>query len=52
VLAAVALFRILYTFIPFVLGAALIAAMEFRALKAARAAAHQDDAPALPANRH
>ena len=52
VLAAVALFRLLYTFIPFVLGAAVIAFMEARALKAARAPDPPADAQALPANKH
>jgi uncharacterized membrane protein YbhN (UPF0104 family) len=52
VLAAVALFRLLYTFIPFVLGAALIAVLEVRALRQARAAAHPDGAAASPANSH
>jgi uncharacterized membrane protein YbhN (UPF0104 family) len=52
VLAAVALFRLLYTFIPFVLGAALIAVLEMRALKAARAAAFADAPPASSANTH
>jgi glycosyltransferase 2 family protein len=52
VLAAVALFRLLYTFIPFVLGAGLIAVLEARALKAARAAAPQDGAPASTASIH
>ncbi|WP_164155708.1 lysylphosphatidylglycerol synthase domain-containing protein [Sandarakinorhabdus rubra] len=52
VLAAVALFRLLYTFIPFILGALLIAVLELRALRAARAAAHQDAAPASSANSH
>lgn len=52
VLAAVALFRLLYTFIPFVLGASLIAVMEVRALKAARAAALADGATASPASIH
>lgn len=51
VLAAIALFRLLYTFIPFVLGACLIAVLEVRALRAARAAVLPDDAPASPANR-
>ncbi len=50
VLAAVALFRILYTFIPFVLGAAVIAVMEARALRAARAAAPPPAAAAAPAS--
>jgi glycosyltransferase 2 family protein len=54
VLAAVALFRILYTFIPFALGACVIAVMEFRALRAARsattAADRPDVLPASPAN--
>jgi uncharacterized membrane protein YbhN (UPF0104 family) len=51
VLAAVALFRILYTVIPFLLGAALIAVMELRALRTARAAAAlPDGAPVLPAS--
>jgi uncharacterized membrane protein YbhN (UPF0104 family) len=57
VLAAVALFRILYTFIPFLLGASLVAILEFRALRAARAAqvaGHpakpQASGPVLPAN--
>jgi uncharacterized membrane protein YbhN (UPF0104 family) len=56
VLAAVALFRILYTFIPFTLGASLFAILELRALRAARAAqiaaAKPTAAPALPANSH
>ncbi|WP_372915216.1 hypothetical protein [Sandarakinorhabdus sp.] len=54
VLAAVALFRILYTIIPFVLGAALIAVLEARAFRAARAIAADPPAgaPALPANKH
>jgi uncharacterized membrane protein YbhN (UPF0104 family) len=46
VLAAVALFRLLYTFIPFILGALLITVLEMRALRAARAAALQGGAPA------
>lgn len=53
VLAAVALFRILYTFIPFILGASLVAILELRALRAARAAqvaGQSGVAPALPAN--
>lgn len=57
VLAAVALFRILYTFIPFILGASLVAILEFRALRAARAAQvagqrakPEASGPALPAN--
>jgi len=56
VLAAVALFRILYTFIPFTLGSSLFAILELRALRAARAAqtnaAMQAAAPVLPANSH
>ena len=54
VLAAVALFRILYTFVPFLLGAALLAVLEARAFRAARAIAAdpQAGAPALPANKH
>ncbi|WP_197042063.1 lysylphosphatidylglycerol synthase domain-containing protein [Sandarakinorhabdus oryzae] len=52
VLAAVALFRLLYTFIPFVLGAMVIAVMEARALKAARAAGLPDASPVSPANTH
>jgi glycosyltransferase 2 family protein len=51
VLAAVALFRIIYTFIPFILGSSLFAFLEFRALRAARAG-QPDAAPALSANRH
>lgn len=51
VLAAVALFRIIYTFIPFILGASLFAILEFRALRAVRAG-QPDAAPALSANRH
>jgi glycosyltransferase 2 family protein len=50
VLAAVALFRILYTFVPFLLGASLLAVMEVRAFRAG--AALPDAAPASPANRH
>ncbi|MFZ4382773.1 MAG: hypothetical protein ACOYO0_12505, partial [Sandarakinorhabdus sp.] len=50
VLAAVALFRILYTFIPFTLGASLFAILELRALRAARAAS-QAAAPVFPASR-
>lgn len=49
VLAAVALFRIIYTFIPFMLGSALFAFLEFRALRAARAG-QPDAVPALRAN--
>lgn len=52
VLAAVALFRLLYTFIPFALGAGLIAVLEAQALKAARAAALGGDARASSANTH
>jgi uncharacterized membrane protein YbhN (UPF0104 family) len=54
VLAAVALFRILYTFVPFLLGAALLAVMEARAFRVARATAADlpGGAPALPANKH
>ncbi|WP_193743291.1 lysylphosphatidylglycerol synthase domain-containing protein [Sandarakinorhabdus sp. AAP62] len=53
VLAAVALFRILYTFVPFLLGAALLAVMEARAFRAARAIADPPGgAQASPANRH
>lgn len=54
VLAAVALFRILYTFVPFLLGAALLAVMEARAFRAARAIAADlpGGAPAFPANKH
>jgi uncharacterized membrane protein YbhN (UPF0104 family) len=54
VLAAVALFRILYTFVPFLLGAALLAVMEARAFRAARAIAADlpGGAPALTANKH
>ncbi len=54
VLAAVALFRILYTFVPFLLGAGLLAVMEARAFRAARATAADlpGGAPVLPANRH
>jgi uncharacterized membrane protein YbhN (UPF0104 family) len=54
VLAAVALFRILYTFVPFLLGAALLAVMEARAFRAARAIAADPTAgaPALTANKH
>jgi uncharacterized membrane protein YbhN (UPF0104 family) len=51
VLAAVALFRLMYTFVPFVLGAALLAVLEFRALRAARAADLPAAAPASDANR-
>jgi glycosyltransferase 2 family protein len=54
VLAAVALFRILYTFVPFLLGAGLLAVMEARAFRAARAIAADPTAgaPALTANKH
>ena len=51
VLAAVALFRLLYTFIPFMLGAIVLAFMEARALRAARAAGLQDASSALPASK-
>lgn len=53
VLAAVALFRILYTFVPFLLGATLLAVMEARAFRAARAIAADLPAasPASLANR-
>jgi uncharacterized membrane protein YbhN (UPF0104 family) len=47
VLAAVALFRLMYTFVPFVLGAGVLATLEWRALKKARAAAAL---PAVPAS--
>lgn len=54
VLAAVALFRLMYTFVPFVLGALVITVMEVRALRAARAAAADlpDGAPVSSANSH
>ena len=52
VLAAVALFRLMYTFLPFVLGAGLIAVMEARALRASRSADPPAAAPVLPANTH
>ena len=52
VLAAVTLFRLLYTIIPFILGAGVIAFMEARALRASRAAALPGAAPVLPANKH
>ena len=51
VLAAVALFRIIYTFIPFMLGVATFAFLEFRALRVARAGL-PDAAPALRASNH
>jgi uncharacterized membrane protein YbhN (UPF0104 family) len=50
VLAAVALFRLMYTFVPFVLGAALLAVMEWRALRRARAAADQPAGPVSAAS--
>jgi uncharacterized membrane protein YbhN (UPF0104 family) len=50
VLAAVALFRLLYTFIPFVLGVLVIVLLEGRALQKARAAL-PDDPPAGAANK-
>ncbi len=50
VLAAVALFRLMYTFIPFVLGAAVIAVLEWRALRTARAAAARPVPPVSAAS--
>lgn len=52
VLAAVALFRLMYTFIPFVLGAGVIAFLEAKALRAARAAAPPAASPASSASNH
>lgn len=50
VLAAVALFRLMYTFVPFVLGAAVLAVMEWRALRTARAASVLPASPASAAS--
>ncbi|WP_353217535.1 lysylphosphatidylglycerol synthase domain-containing protein [Sandarakinorhabdus sp.] len=52
VLAAIALFRLLYTFIPFMLGATLVAVLEYRALRASRANLPPAGDPALSANNH
>jgi uncharacterized membrane protein YbhN (UPF0104 family) len=48
VLAAIALFRLLYTFLPFMLGASLVAVLEVRALRRGRAVSPAA-APAVPA---
>ncbi len=50
VFAAVALFRLMYTFVPFVLGAAVLAVLEWRALKTARAAIARPGSPVSAAS--
>ena len=50
VLAALVLFRVIYTYIPFLLGLLVIAWTEWTAVRSRRAAARQADAMPAPAN--